>query len=187
VIPVVVGSSPISHPKRLSFQGEAVPNINRNGFCLFGFHFVAPAVYALKHSKRRSNPSFTKNPQKNESSAHSGVTKPTRPRYPFQLTCAVDPEKPMKSRAIKTLPGTVVVLTFVTAVLGIGLETSSQAQTAGSADSASMAKPPVTPSAPNANGARTYNPDNMPTKRPALPPNSNRMLRNNPVSDAIAK
>jgi guanyl-specific ribonuclease Sa len=93
----------------------------------------------------------------------------------------------MISRAIKTLPGTVVVFTFVTAVLGIGLETSAQAQSAGSADSASMAKPPVAPTVPNANGARTYNPDNMPTKRPALPPNSNRMLHNNPASDAIAK
>jgi hypothetical protein len=27
----------------------------------------------------------------------------------------------------------------------------------------------------------------MPTKRPTLPPNSDRMLHNNPASDAIAK
>jgi len=93
----------------------------------------------------------------------------------------------MKTRAIKTLPGTVIALAFVTAVPGIGLETSAQAQTAAPAGSASMAKPPVAPSSPNANGARAYNPDNMPTKRPALPPNSSRMLHNNPASDAIAK
>lgn len=93
----------------------------------------------------------------------------------------------MKSRAIKTLPVAVVALAFVTAVLDIGLETSVQAQTAVPADSASMAKPPVTHSAPNAGGARAYNPDNMPTKRPALPPDSSCMLRNNPASDAIAK
>jgi guanyl-specific ribonuclease Sa len=93
----------------------------------------------------------------------------------------------MKSRAIETLPGTVVALAFVTAVLGIGMETSTQAQTAAPADSASMVKPPITPSAPNAAAPRADNRDNMPTKRPALPPNSNRMLRNNPASDAIAK
>lgn len=91
----------------------------------------------------------------------------------------------MRPRALKTLPGTVVALTFLTASIGIG--PSVQAQRAHPADPASMAKPPVAPSAPNASGARTYNPDNMPTKRPALPPNSNRMLHNNPASDAIAK
>lgn len=31
------------------------------------------------------------------------------------------------------------------------------------------------------------NPDNMPIKRPVAPPNSDRMLHNNPASDAIAK
>ena len=93
----------------------------------------------------------------------------------------------MKSRATKKLPGAVLAFAFMTAGLGSGLETSAQAQTAAPADSASMAKPPVTPSAPNASGPRAYNPDNMPTKRPALPPNSSRMLRNNPASDAIAK
>jgi hypothetical protein len=93
----------------------------------------------------------------------------------------------MKSHAIKTLPGTVVTFAFVTAALGIGLETSAQAQTAAAADAASMAKPPVTPGVPNAAGPRADNPDNMPTKRPALPPNSDRMLHNNPASDAIAK
>jgi len=105
----------------------------------------------------------------------------------MQSTRAVDPEKLMKFRAIKTLPGTVVAFAFLIAVPGIGLETSAQAQSAVPADSASMAKPPVKPGAPNAKGARAYNPDNMPTKRPALPPNSSRMLRNNPASDAIAK
>jgi hypothetical protein len=72
----------------------------------------------------------------------------------------------MKSHAIKTLPGTVVTFAFVTAALGIGLETSAQAQTAAAADAVWA---------------------NMPTKRPALPPNSDRMLHNNPASDAIAK
>jgi hypothetical protein len=91
----------------------------------------------------------------------------------------------MESRAIKSLPGTVAALIFLMA--GIGIGTSVQAQSAHPADSASMAKPPVDPSAPNASGARTYNPDNMPTKRPALPRNSERMLHNNPASDAIAK
>ncbi|WP_158935366.1 hypothetical protein [Burkholderia sp. S171] len=93
----------------------------------------------------------------------------------------------MKPRAIETLAGTVIALAFVTALLGIGLETRAQAQTAAPAESGSMVKPPVSPSAPDAGGARAANPDNMPTKRPALPPNSNRMLRNNPASDAIAK
>jgi hypothetical protein len=97
----------------------------------------------------------------------------------------------MKSHAIKSLPGSVVTLAFVTAVLGIGLatglETSAQAQTAATADSASMVKPPVTSGVPNAAAPRAGNPDNMPTKRPVLPPNSDRMLHNNPASDAIAK
>jgi hypothetical protein len=98
-----------------------------------------------------------------------------------------DPEKPMKSRPIRKLPICLVTLAFVAAGIGMGMETGVQAQTAAPADSASMARPPVTPSAPNTSGPRAYNPDNMPTKRPALPPDTNRMLRNNPVSDAIAK
>jgi hypothetical protein len=93
----------------------------------------------------------------------------------------------MKSRAIKLLSGSVVTVAIVTAALGIGLETSAQAQTSAPADSASMAKPPIAPSVPNAAGPRANNPDNMPTKRPTLPPNSDRMLHNNPASDAIAK
>jgi hypothetical protein len=93
----------------------------------------------------------------------------------------------MNSRAIKQLRSSVVAIAFVTAGIGITMDTNAQAQTAAPADSASMAKPPVAPSAPNASGPRTYNPDNMPTKRPTLPPNSNRMLHNNPVSDALAK
>ncbi len=93
----------------------------------------------------------------------------------------------MNFRAIKALSGTVVALALLTAGIGIEIGTSAQAQTAAPAASASMAKPPVAPNAPNANGARMYNPDNMPTKRPALPPNSDPMLHNNPASDAIAK
>jgi hypothetical protein len=93
---------------------------------------------------------------------------------------AADSENAMESRAIKTLPGTVVALAFL--IAGTATGTSVQAQSAHPADSASMAKPPVDPS-----GARAYNPDNMPTKRPALPRNSERMLHNNPASDAIAK
>ena len=56
-----------------------------------------------------------------------------------------------------------------------------------------MVKPPPAPGAsdapkaPNASGSRAYNPDNMPMKRPALPANGDRMLHNNPASDAIAK
>lgn len=66
--------------------------------------------------------------------------------------------------------------------------TCVQAQSAKPADSASMVKPPpATSDAPGAGGARPSNPDNMPTKRPALPANSDRMLHNNPASDAIAK
>ena len=93
----------------------------------------------------------------------------------------------MNFRAIKALRATVVALALLMAGIGIGIGTRAQAQTAAPAGSASMAKPPAAPSAPNANGARMYNPDNMPTKRPALPPNSNRMLHNNPASDALAK
>jgi hypothetical protein len=53
--------------------------------------------------------------------------------------------------------------------------------------SASMVKPPSTPGAPSAGAARPNNPDDMPVKRPATPPGSDRMLHNNPASDAIAK
>lgn len=100
---------------------------------------------------------------------------------------ADDPEKLMKSRPNKTPSCIVAAFAVAITALGIGMETSVQAQTANADDTASMVKPPVAPSAPNAAGPRADNPDNMPTKRPALPPNSDRMLHNNPASDAIAK
>ena len=93
----------------------------------------------------------------------------------------------MKSRAIRKLRGAAVAFAFVSGAIGIGMATNAHAQSAAPADTASMVKPPVAPSAANASGPHAYNPDNMPTKRPALPPNSNRMLHNNPASDAIAK
>jgi hypothetical protein len=68
--------------------------------------------------------------------------------------------------------------------MGSTLNENVYAQTAQPADAASMVKPPV---APSASGARAYNPDNMPVKRPSTPPNSDRMLHNSPASDAIAK
>jgi hypothetical protein len=102
-----------------------------------------------------------------------------------------DLERNMKFRALGTLPGIVVAAALL--IPSLGALTSVRAQTARPADSASMVKPPGTPGTPdaakppNASGSRAYNPDNMPTKRPALPANSNRMLHNNPASDAIAK
>ncbi len=82
----------------------------------------------------------------------------------------------MKSRAFITSLGLTLAAAFFMA--------AAQAQTTKPADSASMVKPP---SASDSESARPNNPDNMPTKRPALPANSNRMLHNNPASDAIAK
>lgn len=133
--------------------------------------------------------SFAKDLQKNESSARSGVTKPNAPRFAgFQRNaCAADSQKPMKSRAIKKLRGAVVAFAFVSGAVGIGIAMNAHAQTAAQAVTASMVKPPVVPSAANASGPHASNPDNMPTKRPALPPNSNRMRHNNPANDAIAK
>jgi hypothetical protein len=93
----------------------------------------------------------------------------------------------MKSRAIKKLRGAVVAFAFVSGAIGIGTAMNAHAQSAAPADTASMVKPPAAPSAGNGSEPHAYNPDNMPTKRPALPPNSNRMLHNNPASDAIAK
>ena len=91
----------------------------------------------------------------------------------------------MKVHPLQTVPGSRVALAVLTAV--IGLSTDAQAETARPADSASMVKPPPSRSTPKANGASTSNPDNMPTKRPALPRNSDRMLQDSPASDAIAK
>jgi hypothetical protein len=132
------------------------------------------------------------------SNAANPIGKPNLPQAPvsqsqtaaldqFRSKRAANPEKPMKSRASKALLGAVLALAFLTAGIVIGIGTSVQAQTAPPPGSASMANPPVASSAPNANGARSYNLDNMPTKRPALPPNSDRMLHNSPASDAIAK
>jgi hypothetical protein len=112
------------------------------------------------------------------------------------LCCAsietrANPERNMKFRALGTLPGIIVAAALL--IPGLGALTTVRAQTARPADSASMVKPPPTPGAPdapkppNASRSRTYNPDNMPTKRPVLPANGNRMLHNNPASDAIAK
>ncbi len=53
-------------------------------------------------------------------------------------------------------------------------------------DGASMVRPPTT-GAPSADAPSLGNPDNMPVKRPTAPPGSDRMLHNNPASDAIAK
>jgi hypothetical protein len=64
---------------------------------------------------------------------------------------------------------------------------ATQAQTARSDNGASMVKPPDAPGAPSASATRPDNPDNMPIKRPAPPPGSDRMLHHSPASDAIAK
>jgi hypothetical protein len=64
---------------------------------------------------------------------------------------------------------------------------AAHAQTAHPDDNASMIKPPGSPGAPSANTARPNNPDDMPVKRPPAPPSGDRMLHNNPASDAIAK
>ncbi|WP_250499404.1 hypothetical protein [Caballeronia sp. GAWG1-5s-s] len=66
---------------------------------------------------------------------------------------------------------------------------AAQAQTArpGPDEGASMVKPPSAPGSPATSAARPDNPDNMPVKRPAPPPNSDRMLHHSPASDAIAK
>jgi hypothetical protein len=64
---------------------------------------------------------------------------------------------------------------------------AAQAQTARPDAGASMVKPPSAPGSPAASAARPDNPDNMPVKRPAPPPNSDRMLHHSPASDAIAK
>lgn len=82
----------------------------------------------------------------------------------------------MKPRAFKTSLGLALAAACLT--------TAAQAETAKPADAASMVKPPSTSDSGN---AHRNNPDNMPTRRPALPANSDRMLHNNPASDAIAK
>ncbi|WP_050452202.1 hypothetical protein [Candidatus Burkholderia verschuerenii] len=64
---------------------------------------------------------------------------------------------------------------------------AAHAQTGKPDDGASMVKPPPSSGAPSANGARPSSPDDMPVKRPTAPPGSDRMLHNNPASDAIAK
>jgi hypothetical protein len=64
---------------------------------------------------------------------------------------------------------------------------ATHAQSAKPNDGASMVKPPPTPGAPSAGTTRPGNPDDMPVKRPPAPPGGDRMLHNNPASDAIAK
>ncbi|WP_250472211.1 hypothetical protein [Caballeronia sp. GAFFF1] len=64
---------------------------------------------------------------------------------------------------------------------------AAEAQTARPDEGASMVKPPSAPGSPATSAARPDNPDNMPVKRPAPPPNSDRMLHHSPASDAIAK
>jgi hypothetical protein len=76
-----------------------------------------------------------------------------------------------------------LTLRIITVALLAGFGAGAHAQTARPADSASMAKMPDA----DASGTATRNPDNMPVKRPNLPPNANRMLHNSPASDAIAK
>ncbi len=63
-----------------------------------------------------------------------------------------------------------------------------QAQTTSRPDDgASIVKPPNQPGSPSADMTRPNNPDNMPVKKPAPPPSSDRMLHHSPASDAIAK
>jgi len=82
---------------------------------------------------------------------------------------------------------TPVMAAALLAGMGSTFDTNAYAQATRPGDAASMVKPPVSPSAPNAAGARAYNPDNMPVKRPSTPPNADRMLHNSPASDALAK
>jgi hypothetical protein len=65
--------------------------------------------------------------------------------------------------------------------------TAAHAQTSPADNGASMIKPPAAPGSPSANRARPDNPDDMPVKRPPSAPGGDRMLHNNPASDAIAK
>lgn len=65
--------------------------------------------------------------------------------------------------------------------------TAAHAQTSSADNGASMVKPPAMPGSPSANTARPNNPDDMPVKRPPAAPVGDRMLHNNPASDAIAK
>jgi hypothetical protein len=87
----------------------------------------------------------------------------------------VHPEISMKASSIRCV---------IAAALLAGFVGAAHAQTAHPADSASMVRPP---GASDASGAPAHNPDNMPIKRPDLPPNANKMLHNSPASDAIAK
>jgi hypothetical protein len=88
---------------------------------------------------------------------------------------------------MKKIPNFRVIAALLLASIGSAFAPGAAAQTAVPPGSASMVKPPTPPGTPGANGARAYNPDNMPVKRPATPPNSDRMLHNSPASDAIAK
>jgi hypothetical protein len=77
---------------------------------------------------------------------------------------------------------------LIAACVLLGATLGAHAQTAKPDDGASMVKPPPsTHGAPSTGGAQPSSPDDMPVKRPAAPPGSDRMLHNNPASDAIAK
>jgi hypothetical protein len=77
--------------------------------------------------------------------------------------------------------------TAALAAVLLGAVTAAPAQTARPGDAASMVKPPSAAGASPARPDNPNNPDNMPMKRPAPPPNSDRMLHNSPASDAIAR
>jgi hypothetical protein len=76
---------------------------------------------------------------------------------------------------------------LIAAVVLLLTAVATHAQSAKPNDGASMVKPPPAPGAPSAGTTRPANPDDMPVKRPPAPPGSDRMLHNNPASDAIAK
>jgi hypothetical protein len=78
-------------------------------------------------------------------------------------------------------------LLATTALSCVAAFTAAHAQTSPADNAASMVKPPATPGSPAANTARPNNPDDMPVKRPPAAPAGDRMLHNNPASDAIAK
>jgi hypothetical protein len=76
---------------------------------------------------------------------------------------------------------------LATAALSCVTFATAHAQTSPADNAASMVKPPAAPGSPAANTARPNNPDDMPVKRPPAAPAGDRMLHNNPASDAIAK
>jgi hypothetical protein len=147
VIPVVVGSSPISHPKEFKQNGTVH---NTVPFLFWGYETQRP------HRARQATPteSFL------------------RPHVDTHI-------KPGDDTMHRQLIAAGAL--FCTALV-------TQAQTTPRPDdSASMVKPPSAPGSPSADTTRPNNPDNMPVKKPAPPPGSDRMLHHSPASDAIAK